>query len=320
MRIERSQIAVDDALRRAMDEVRGPFFFVGSGKNAGKTTVLNRVNRVFAEDRPSVGVTTIGHDGEALDAVLGTAKPPVEVHPGNLVCLTRRMLDDAAGVLELVEPTGLETPVGSLVLGRCVRAGNVEILGPETNARTERVCRRMEELGVDVVLVDGAFSRRTQIALRDRAPLAYVVSGDVGATLDEVAENVRHAVELFGLAQIEGIEIEEIEPMGIHECDAALVLRGPLLDKTSDELARRARGRTVVIDDATKVFCDEAAWRRLRRAADVRVRRAFDLRFIGANPTARFKNAFEPGAFATAVADAVRGLMVVDVVSGLAAE
>jgi hypothetical protein len=178
----------------------------------------------------------------------------------------------------------------------------------------------MEELGVDVVLVDGAFSRRTQIALRDRAPLAYIVSGDVGATLDEVAKNVRHAVELFGLAQIEGIEIEEIEPMGIHERDAALVLRGPLLDETADELARRARGRTVIIDDATKVFCDEAAWRRLRRTADVRVRRAFDLRFIGANPTARFKNAFEPGAFTTAVADAAGGLMVVDVASGLAAE
>ncbi len=318
--------AVRGALEGALAGVSGPFFFVGSGKNAGKTTAMNAANRVLAGRGAQIGVTTIGHDGEGRDAILGTEKPPVEVFPGNLVCLTRRMLDDAGDALEWVASTGFVTPIGALEIARARRAANVEILGPETNARCADVCERMRRLGARIVLVDGAFSRRTQIAMRDEAPLALIVSGDLGTTTGEVTAAIRYWVELLGLPRAgepdddaAGIETPGgVSGAAIVFTDACVRVRGPLLGEAAAKLARVARGRRVVLDDATKVFCDEREWRALRDVcAAVGVVRSFDLRFLASNPTARFKGAFDAHDFAHALKAAAPGKPVIDVMSGI---
>ncbi|MCL4233814.1 MAG: hypothetical protein KJ042_04775 [Deltaproteobacteria bacterium] len=319
--------AVRAALQGALAGVSGPFFFVGSGKNAGKTTAMNAVSRVLAERAAAVGVTTIGHDGEARDAILGTEKPPVEVFPGNLVCLTRRMLADAGDALEWVAPTGLVTPIGALEIARAHRAANVEILGPETNARCADVCERMRRLGARIVLVDGAFSRRTQISMRDASPLALVASGDAGETPGDAAATIRYWVELLGLPRTAepdddaaGIETPGgVAGASIVFTDGWVRVRGPLLGEAAADLARIARGRRVLLDDATKVFCEEREWRALRGAcASIGVVRSFDLRFVASNPTARFKGAFDAFEFARALKTAAPGKPVVDVVAGIA--
>ncbi|MCC6158928.1 MAG: hypothetical protein IT350_12820 [Deltaproteobacteria bacterium] len=318
--------AVRRALEGALASVSGPFFFVGSGKNAGKTTAMNAVNRMLATRDTAVGVTTIGHDGEGRDAILGTEKPPVEVFAGNLVCLTRRMLDDAGDALEPVAPTGFVTPIGALEIARARRAANVEILGPETNARCAEVCDRMRRLGARIGLVDGAFSRRTQMAMRDEAPLALIVSGDLGTTTGEVTAAIRYWVELLSLPRAAepdddaaGIETPGGVPgASIVFTDGWVRVRGPLLGEAAADLARIARGRRVLLNDATKVFCEEREWRALRGAcASIGVVRSFDLRFVASNPTARFKGAFDAFEFAHALKSAASEKPVIDVVSGI---
>ncbi len=316
--------SVSRALSDAFAGVSGPFFFVGSGKNAGKTTAMNAANRVLATRGADVGVTTIGHDGEGRDAILGTEKPPVEVFAGNLVCLTRRMMDDAGDALAPVASTGFVTPMGALEIARALYPANVEILGPETNARCAAVCDQMRRLGARIVLVDGAFSRRTQIAMHDESPLALIASGDLGATTGEVRATIRYWVELLDLPragepddEAAGIETPGgVTGASILFTDACVRVRGPLLGETAAKLARMARRRRVVLDDATKVFCEEREWRALRDAcASVNVVRSFDLRFVAANPTARFKGAFDADEFARALKDAAPNKPVIDVVA-----
>ena len=58
---------------------------VGMCKNAGKTTVLNKLIAELNESRVRLGLTSIGRDGESTDLVTRTAKPGIYVYEGTLV-------------------------------------------------------------------------------------------------------------------------------------------------------------------------------------------------------------------------------------------
>ena len=64
---------------------------VGMCKNAGKTTMLNWM---LHHDRlqGTLGLTSIGRDGESTDVVTGTEKPGIFVREGTLIATARDML------------------------------------------------------------------------------------------------------------------------------------------------------------------------------------------------------------------------------------
>jgi hypothetical protein len=308
---------IDQLILDLLEKQRGPFFFVGTGKNSGKTTLLNEVNRVLSGAGRVVGVTTIGHDGEAFDSVLGHPKPPVMLYPGNLASMTEQMAADAGSALAVVETTDHETVVGTLVLTKALRETRAEILGPETNAQSMALCEKLESLGAGIVLADGAFSRRTQIAGRVGGALALIVSGDIGETLRDIEMQTRFWVEtltLPGFAQPLSSSLPDA--LGIHEIAGDLVaLRGPLTDDIARRLVDSIDGRRLVIEDGTKVFCSKLIWKRLKKSSGgIFALRTFNLVLIAANPTARCRNGFLPRPFAEAVKRSAGIVPVVDVI------
>ena len=58
---------------------------IGMCKNAGKTTVLNKLIAELNESSVCLGLTSIGRDGESTDLVTRTAKPGIYVYEGTLV-------------------------------------------------------------------------------------------------------------------------------------------------------------------------------------------------------------------------------------------
>ena len=58
---------------------------IGMCKNAGKTTVLNKLIAELNGSRVRLGLTSIGRDGESTDLVTRTAKPGIYVYEGTLV-------------------------------------------------------------------------------------------------------------------------------------------------------------------------------------------------------------------------------------------
>ena len=64
---------------------------VGMCKNAGKTTVLNRLLSLKANGEVW-GLTSIGRDGESTDVVTGTEKPGIFVPQGTLIATAKDML------------------------------------------------------------------------------------------------------------------------------------------------------------------------------------------------------------------------------------
>ena len=64
---------------------------VGMCKNAGKTTVLNRLLSQYGRKR-TLALTSIGRDGESTDVVTGTEKPGIFVPQGTLIATAKDML------------------------------------------------------------------------------------------------------------------------------------------------------------------------------------------------------------------------------------
>ena len=75
---------------------------VGMCKNAGKTTMLNWM---LHHDRlqGTLGLTSIGRDGESTDVVTGTEKPGIFVREGTLIATAKDMLRLGDTTLEIME-------------------------------------------------------------------------------------------------------------------------------------------------------------------------------------------------------------------------
>ena len=101
---------------------------VGMCKNAGKTTMLNWMLH-HDRLRGTLGLTSIGRDGESTDVVTGTEKPGIFVREGTLIATAKDMLRLGDTTLEIMETTGIPTPLGEVVIFRARSDGNVQLAG-----------------------------------------------------------------------------------------------------------------------------------------------------------------------------------------------
>lgn len=112
---------------------------IGMCKNAGKTTVLNRILSEMQETGKTLGLTSIGRDGESVDVVTQTHKPGIYVREGTLIATAVEMLKYCDISREIVETTGFPTPLGEVVLVRARSDGNVQLAGPSITAQLAKL-------------------------------------------------------------------------------------------------------------------------------------------------------------------------------------
>ena len=66
---------------------------VGMSKNSGKTVALNYLIQEAYGEGMSIGITSIGRDGESVDIVTDTDKPPIYLEEGTLLATSSQMID-----------------------------------------------------------------------------------------------------------------------------------------------------------------------------------------------------------------------------------
>ena len=104
---------------------------LGMCKNAGKTTAFNRLIREMEQSgRRGVALTSIGRDGEGLDLVTGTKKPPICLYEGMLAATAEQLLPLCDVSREILATTGLFTSLGEVVIFRAKSDGYVQLAGP----------------------------------------------------------------------------------------------------------------------------------------------------------------------------------------------
>ncbi len=177
---------------------------VGLAKNTGKTETLAVLVRELEAQGRCVGVTSVGRDGEERDVIdARIEKPRVRLPAGSLVATTDGLLRASAIAHELLEDTGVRTPLGPVLIARLKDAGAIEVAGPSAAADVRGASYAMLAHGASQVLIDGAVDRRAASSPDVSDGLVMATGAVLDRDIDEVVLQTRDAVELVRLPLID---------------------------------------------------------------------------------------------------------------------
>ncbi len=325
---------------------------MGLAKNTGKTETLGALLGELRARSSPVGVTSVGRDGEARDAIdARIEKPAVRLWAGSVVASTDALLRASGIALEPLEETGLRTPLGRVVIARLLGDGAVEVAGPSAALDVRAVADAMRAHGAQLVLVDGAIDRRAASSPLVCDGLVLSTGAVLGEQLEDVVARTRDAVELVRLPELEDsrlralaaaarsedllLDAEGGEPVVLgprfaltgtaedvaallraHPAASHLVLGGALCEPFLGALlaAKGARELALVVADSTKVFLADhgPAWYR-RQGLSIRVLAPIRLCALTVNPVAPQSHSFESARLRASIAAAVPDVAVLDV-------
>ncbi len=172
---------------------------IGMCKNAGKTTVLNRMIREFRDAPTTLALTSIGRDGEAIDVVTGTAKPGIFLYENTLVATAEDMLPLCDVTREIVGTTGYSTPLGDVVLFRARSDGSVQLAGPSMTAQLIALTDAFAALGADMTVIDGALSRKSLCAPAVSQASVLCTGASYSKSIDVLVDDTAYAANLLTL-------------------------------------------------------------------------------------------------------------------------
>ncbi|HEU4702890.1 MAG TPA: hypothetical protein VFS37_10445 [Conexibacter sp.] len=335
--------AIEPAVRVAL---------VGLAKNTGKTVALGAILSELEARGETIGVTSIGRDGEASDALDDAiAKPPIRLPAMALVATTEPLLERSEARTEVAVRTEHRTPLGRVVVARLLERGAVEVAGPTAAQDVGEVVETMRRLGAERLLVDGSIDRRAGASPRLADGVVMSTGAVLSADLDQLVRRTKAAVELLTLpaladaalharaagltasallcdggqtiplpSQIVHDRVEEVVPLLRVRADVrAVVVRGALVEPLLDQLGRvrRSAPLTVVADDATRVFLSRGTVARYRvRGLELAVLQPIPLLAVTTNPVAPLRHRFDPHELRARIAAELPGVPVLDVLAG----
>lgn len=309
---------------------------VGLAKNTGKTVALAALLRELEEQGRPVGVTSVGRDGEARDVLdKRIEKPSIELAKGSLVATTDSLLRASSLTHELLEKTGVRTPLGQVLIARLNEPGAIEVAGPSAAADVRAVSDAMLGYGAEQVLIDGAVDRRAASSPDVSDGLIMSTGAVLSEDIEEVVAKTTDAVDLIRLSKapdttgpvsialpprfaLTGDETQISDLLEANPSVAELVVTGALPAQFLDALARtthrRRRKLTVIAEDPTKVFLADRgpSWYAGHDIA-LHVARPIALTAITVNPMAPRSHRFDTVRLQTLLRDAITGVPLFDV-------
>lgn len=213
---------------------------VGMCKNAGKTTVLNRLIADANHADEIIGLTSIGRDGESSDIVTNTKKPKIFVWCGTLFATAQQALPLGSVSREILDVTDMSTPMGNVILCKAMSDGFVQIAGPSMTVQLGRIRDELFRLGAERVFLDGALSRKS-LAMPSVSDASVLCSGaSYSSDLKRTVENTAYCAILMSLEKTK-LDFSSIDGKFAVVDDDGTV-QEDTLSKAVDELRRRKAG------------------------------------------------------------------------------
>jgi hypothetical protein len=314
---------------------------VGLAKNTGKTETLAAILAEHAAAERTVGVTSIGRDGEehdVLDARID--KPRVKLQAGSLVATTGALLRASAVAHERLEQTGVRTPLGEVVLARLSEPGTVEVAGPNAAADVRAVSETMSALGAEQVLIDGAIDRRAASSPAVADGLVMATGAILGKDIEDVIVATSDAVDLVRLPLardgnhhddgdqrialqrrlvLNGDPAEIAALLREHPRAHTFLVEGALSERFLDGMIgarseRAGRELRIIVGDPTRVFLSRRGPRWFeRQGVSIEVLRTIELKAITVNPLAPQSHRFDSLMLRELLEAAVADVPVLDV-------
>jgi hypothetical protein len=322
---------------------------MGMTKNTGKTVALNHLLAQAAQAQVTVGVTSIGRDGEDRDVVFSIPKPPILIWPGTLVATARATLERARVRVKLIDATGIDSPMGEILVVKVLERGEMEIAGASRSSDQLKVIGRLKQCGASLVILDGALGRshHASPAIADGVILA--TGAALGGGIADVIRKTGDRLAILGVAQADepvrklcapvfmngGVGVWDSHGAQVFMAEISTINSGPALMQYAQEaiktiavsgavgrslwrvllvLAGTKPGLVVVVGDGTKLFVQASDLHELGKlGAQLRVNRGIHLTGITLNPFSPMGGSFDAQEFLTAAREAFPNDAVSDV-------
>lgn len=288
---------------------------VGLEKNTGKTVCLNYILNRLNQIGTHVGVTSIGVDGEQVDAVFATAKPEITLFRGTHFITSEKHYLIRQAVSKLVAVDNQRTSLGPLVTAEVLIQGKVLLSGAATTAVLKRQIQAFDRLGVDLSIVDGALSRLSLASPTVTEAMILATGAAVSANVKQLISKTKHLYQFIMLDEVEeplrstlgniesgiwAVDSEgQIHDLGItsvflidrNEKDIlryghTLFAAGAISDRLLKILASKGKNITLIARDFTKIFVTPEVYTEYtRRGNRLMVLQRSKLIAITLNPT-----------------------------------
>lgn len=324
----------------------------GMCKNAGKTTVLNRLLQELGSHQISVGLTSIGRDGETVDVATGTKKPQIYIREGTLFATAAGLLQNCDVTKEILQTTNMHTPLGPVVALRARSDGFIDLAGPSMNRQLTEVSGWFQEQGAQKVLIDGAISRKSLCTRQVADAVVLCTGASYHRNMDVVIRDTAYISQLLQIKRqvdrrtagqirewqkerdpaqkilcLNGKGNKKVPKAGQKLVDVLrkeemadcpfLWLEGALTDAMLKPLLLSnapCKGRTLIVEDSSKLLLDSDTFGKLqRKGVNITVLEEIHLLAVTVNPFSAYGNHFEKREFQERMQQAVT-LPVLDVV------
>ncbi|NVM38549.1 MAG: hypothetical protein HWN81_23365 [Candidatus Lokiarchaeota archaeon] len=305
---------------------------IGLAKNVSKTTTLNYIIKNL--EGYKLGLTSIGRDGEKYDVITQLPKPRIFIKTGTIVATARQSYEASEVKMEILKKTEFNTPLGEILILKALSDGLIELAGPSINKYLQEICLDLKNLGCDLILIDGAFDRRSYATpiISDATILS------TGASVSEDMQNVInltiHTIELLNLESEGDQQIIEIaqeilkkSKVGIIDSknsiklldvltplDSArdiadkldenskyIIIKGALTDKSIEDLMSftdKYKEITILVEDATKLFLSKKIKKKFQKKGGIiKVLNSIKVIAVTLNPTSPLGYRFDKNTF-----------------------
>ena len=336
-----------DSLLHQIDGFRS-VSIIGMCKNAGKTTVLNRLIREAAAAGHKLALTSIGRDGESQDLVTGTKKPEIYVPSGTLIATASELALHSCDVTkEILDTTSIYTPMGEVVLLRACSDGYVQLAGPSMTGQLAQIRDRFFDLGAQKVLIDGALSRKSLCSRRVSDATILCTGASYHKHLPTVVEETAFRCRVLTLPETENAALRDLAAQteretvlltgdGFHTLTSSETLEdglrktsaeavffgGALTDNALKPLLMSSvsiQGLRFVVRDGSHILLRQDTVEKIyRRGGQLQVIDSVNLVALTVNPFSAYGTHFDAKELRQRMAEATR-LPVYDVMEGDAA-
>ncbi|MGL5312572.1 MAG: hypothetical protein ACRC92_04935 [Peptostreptococcaceae bacterium] len=293
---------------------------VGNYKNVGKTTTLNYILNKAKGDI-TLGLTSIGVDGEKEDIVTTTPKPRIYVNKGSIIATAKNCVLKSDITKEILETTNINTPLGKIVIFKALSDGFVELAGPSRNSGIKYICNRLNELGSELAIVDGALSRKTLASPSITEATIFCSGAVLNSDINKVVDQIIFEVELMSIENIDDEKLmdiyEDLEDYkvciinkdysyrnlnlkttlnsqddiieNLDDNSKYILVNGIVVNSFIEGLIKNTdkyKGKTILVKDGTKIFLDKLIYNKfIALGGSIKVIDKINLLGISINPT-----------------------------------
>ena len=272
---------------------------IGMGKNTGKTTTLNYILSK-TKGEYTFGLTSIGRDGEEYDSITFTEKPQIYVEKGTYIATAKQTFFNSDITKEIIATTGINTPMGEIIIAKALSDGYVDLAGPSINIQMKEICSQLINRGCRKILIDGALNRKTQSSPSISEATILTTGAALSKNINETVEKTIFSVQLLSTRAEEDEEILTIIKMImdksrigfiykdktfktlqvltsleaskeiIENLDGAthVVIKGVISDKLIEDIMKstiKHKGVSFIVEDGTKFFLSRSTYDKFKK-------------------------------------------------------